>query len=138
MGIRQFSASLADFNQQQLDTIGFAVDEINVIVDDLKNTDIADLSISIANLRTLASGTFFNTAGTTPSHLSTMTLDVTGAGYLSFVYAGVSSVPFVVQVDGGSKYYLNAIYGMSCLIPFSASIKVTTNSGISGLGYVLF
>jgi hypothetical protein len=109
MGIKQFSSSLADFNQQQLDDIKLASDSIKTSVDAIQNTDLASLSTKVDNLgwwskyTPISKNGLFNSGGNIYKTL----YSVTGKGYLSFLSVQHNVIDFYfvkVTIDGVVKY----------------------------------
>lgn len=128
MGIAQFSFPLAEYNQDQLDYI-------KQIVDDLKDTDIVALSAQISAMKVLSAGEFHSLS--TGTAQAQTVLDITGAGIVTYLYPGVSSINYSIQVDGGSIYLLSGIYSATVMIPFSTSITIK-GTGTGQAGYILF
>jgi hypothetical protein len=89
MGIKQFSSSLADFNQGQLDsiqtssnTIKTSTDTIKTTVDSIKNTDLSNVSNSMREKKTskfTRSGTAFFSA---QYNVYGTVLNLTGNGFI--------------------------------------------------------
>lgn len=148
MGAKEFSVGLNDFNQEQLDAIQLAVDDVQTaegeinqsvvdvqtLVTALKNTDVAQVSAAMfeKGVLTLSSVTLTGTESTV--------LDVTGKGCLlaiTFPNTTVSNSQIKVAVDGGADLLILRVLQavQTFMIPFSSRLIIKSlNGSLGGVG----
>jgi hypothetical protein len=148
VGAKEFSVGLNDFNQEQLDAIQLAVDDVQTaegeinqsvvdvqtLVTALKNTDVAQVSAAMFEngVLTLSSVTLTGTESTV--------LDVTGKGCLlaiTFPNTTVSNSQIKVAVDGGADLLILRVLQavQTFMIPFSSRLIIKSlNGSLGGVG----
>jgi hypothetical protein len=148
VGAKEFSVGLNDFNQEQLDAIQLAVDDVQTaegeinqsvvdvqtLVTALKNTDVAQVSAAMfeKGVLTLSSVTLTGTESTV--------LDVTGKGCLlaiTFPNTTVSNSQIKVAVDGGADLLILRVLQavQTFMIPFSSRLIIKSlNGSLGGVG----
>jgi hypothetical protein len=141
MGIKQFSGSLSDFNQNQLDTINTAVGTINTAVTALKNTDMAQLSQKIEGYRQgqryVKTSTMNYPSGGMNGAAGTVTiLSVTGKGTLRglVMRSDVNGSTLKLTIDGAvvANWMMNTNGNLVGMFPIQMS-NGAGNSYIAGM-----
>jgi hypothetical protein len=138
MGIKQFSGSLSDFNQAQLDQIDTNAADIKTSVDTIKNTDLSKVNDKLGTnndangiqlssifdllkvIRDKPSGDYLNKVKKVYEVIGvasgTTVINVTGKGILVSIYHAVNTTSVVnirqnISIDGtaiGGSYYASA------------------------------
>lgn len=103
MGIKEFSTSLADFNQQQLDQIESDTAAIHQDTETIKNTNLTQLSTNVGSDADLASGSGSVHAKIKDLKSTVGTVMKSRSARRTTGYAGVNVLQTILSVSGAGK-----------------------------------
>jgi hypothetical protein len=108
MGSPEFSTSLAEFNQAQIDAIETAVNTVKTSVNDIKTTDLAGIDTQVDAIRVTdlpAINTNVNGIKTTDLPNVKAVVDAIRATDVANIQANINQIPLVSAVDWASKSF---------------------------------